>query len=396
MPEETKIDVGSAVSNGTVPDAPTTVTPLTTTVPASKVIGLEPGETVKSVLSAADERVKAQQPKRTVDVPRDEVGRFTKPTAKPAEKPKAAEPAAPPVPAATAKPAEPEPPKKIKVGGKEYTPEELEKLLEPKPATPAAPTPKAPEPAKEAAAPKADAPTPEQIAEAESRFINDVAAKMPLTVADAQLEGILAGGKEGAEALTKLLQSTTARAILEARKSIFEDLNPHLAQIHERIQPILQESAALQVNATEQLFLSKYPEYSDFLDDARLVANTLIQQYPNEVQAMSREQFVAEVERQLDRIKEAEFKRWKQPAFAGTWKDWHKASKSAPATPPAATQPPATPPAAVPATPAPATPAPAAAPAKPMVKPPAANSPGTLVGGKTLDWQKSTARSLQD
>jgi hypothetical protein len=396
MPEETKIDVGTAVSSGVVPDAPSTASTLTTTVPASKVIGLDPGETVKGALKAADDRMKAQQPKRTVDIPRDEVGRFTKPAAKPAApaakpaEPKPAEPATPAAP--TAKPAEPEPPKKIKIGGKEYTPEELEKLLEPKPAAPAAPAPKAPEPAKETAAPKADAPSPEQIAEAESRFVNDVAARMPVTVADTQLEGILVGGKEGAEALTKLLQSTTARAILEARKSIFEDLNPHLAQIHERIQPILQESEALQVTATEQLFLSKYPEYQDFLDDARLVAKTLVQQYPKEVQAMSREQFVAEVERQLDRIKQAEFQRWKQPTFTGTWKDWHKASKAAPATPtPAAPEAPAATP---PATPTPA--AAPAAPAKPTVRPPAANSPGTLVGGKTLDWQKSTARSLQD
>jgi hypothetical protein len=358
------------------------------TISAKDALGLE--ESPRELLKSEQEKVNAQVPKEKV--PRDENGRFQKPAGKvkpaaPAQPTKPAKPAeVAAVPAQPTKPAEvaaaPAQPAKIKIGDKEYTADEIAGILaQQKQAPPAQPQP----PAQAAPAPKES--SPEEIAALEDQFIGQFAS----TLADANLseeglESILVGGKQGVAALQNLLKGTAARAVLEARKSIYAELNPALQSLARNISPLVENNQQLERHATEAAFVTAYPEYSgEHLNTARYVAEQLIAQFPQQVSQMTREQFLAEVNRQSDRIIGDEFKRW-YPSYQGTWRDWAKAQK-APATPAAPTPAPAPAPALTATKPASA-PKPAAS-----VRPPAANSPGATTGAPK-DWQKGVAGSL--
>lgn len=363
-------------------------------VPASAVVSLDDGETPASVLEHAKAKIESRAPKKTVELPpRKDNGQFKKAPASKAAAPaaaeppkpepaKAAEPPKPPAPAAAPAPAKPDPAtEKVKIGDKEYTRAELEEVLKKATQPPAAPAPKAEEPGQ-------SGPTPEQRAAAEKRFIDEMAAKVPVDVSDAQLEAVLVGGKEGASAFASILKAAVARAILATRESIYADINPVVSGLQEQIAPLLQQNVEMERTATQQLFVQKYPEFEGHLDDATMVAEELLKRHPNEVRAMSREQFIDEVARQTNLLKEREFKKF-YPTYQGSWKEWVLSQKAQPVA-----QPPAPSPAPAPPSPAPA---PDPAPPKPKVLPPAANSPAAVTAGpKARDWQKSTAASLRD
>src|ERR1044071_7999188 len=268
----------------------------------------------------------------------------------------------PPAPAATPTgPSGPaaatEKPAKVKIGGKEYTVEELEKELAKRQAPPAAVAPAEPAP------PAPKEPNKEEIAQAESTWCQELAKNegIKFNTTPDEFETILSGGKEAVELFERKLTDTCTRAIMLARKSIYSDLNPQLAQFSKALQPLTVQQVELERIATEQAFSATYPEYLPHADTAKSVAEALVKSYPKEVEKMTRDQFMQEVAAQTDRILQTEYKRW-NPNATGTWRDAAKAA-------PAATTPPAAP--ATPPTPAP-TPAAAAA---PVVAPPAANSP---------------------
>lgn len=365
------------------------------TISAKDALGLD--ESPRETLEREEAKVKSQVPQEKMQ--RDENGRFVNPK-KPAKKDKAAvekpavEKPADPAPAAAVtpppapEPPKPEPPKTVKIGDREFKIEELEKILaeKEKPQTASVPAPApAPEPPKQ--------PTPEEIAKYEADYINAMAASIAdANVTEEGLEKILVGGKEGVAALQNVLKGIAARSVLEARKSIYSELNPVIQQMDQRISPLLQNNEQLERHATAAMFTSKYPEYTgEYLQTATEVAEQLLAQYPREVSRMSREQFIEEVNKQSDRILSAEFKRW-NPNAQGTWRDWAKGQKATQVAPAAATPSPAAAPAPAPAAPTAPSPSPAASP-KPAVKPPAANSPGAVTGAPK-DWQKGVASSL--
>jgi hypothetical protein len=375
----------------TIEQAEASVPPSSSTPPsisAKDALGLD--ESPRESLKRENEKVSAQVPKETM--PRDETGRFVKPGKKPVEAPKPAAkpaekaPAAGAAPAPTSKPiepAKPAEPAKIKIGDKEYTADEIAKLLE----TQKQPAQPAPQPQRAPEAPARKDPTPEEIAALENDFLTQLSTGIPdVQLSEETLEKILVGGKEGIETLNGVLKSVAARSILEARKSIYAELNPVMAQISQQVAPLIQNNQDLERHATESAFVAKFPEYrGEHLDTARMVALQLVEKYPQQVMQMNREQFIAEVDRQTDRLIGDEFKRW-YPSYTGTWKDWAKESKAPPQTPsgPMASPTQAAPPAAA----TPPKPAP-----KPMAKPPAANSPGAVTGAPK-DWQKGVAGSL--
>jgi hypothetical protein len=280
-----------------------------------------------------------------------------------------------------------EPDKKIRVGGKDYTQAELEaKLAERAAPVPAAPAPTAPP------APAAEPPlTPEQISEREIAWMTKFAAdeKLSFSPTEAEIETILAGGKEAAELFGKKMTDMAAKTVLLARKSLWADsvqpLFDRQAQLEQLLQPLLVNNQSLEAHAAETQFLTAHPEFKTHIETVRQVVNALAQNYPKEFLGMTREQQIAEVAAQSDRILSDEFKRWNPNG--GSWRDALKTAPATPAIPPAA--PPAAPPV-----------VPPAAPVVPPVRPPAANSPAaTPAGGKgnqTKDWHKATAKSLVD
>lgn len=392
--ETPSLDAGTGavqvdVASGTPPDVRPPTLP---TVSVESVIGLDEGETPRSILDHAAKRMRDQQPNNPLsNLERDpHTGRFipakakaapTKPAAQAAAKPGTPAPTTPTPPA-------PEAPKKIKVGDKEYTEAELRTLLEKKP-DPASPAPQpAPTPQQQ---PAPAGPTPEQIKAAEDRFVGDMAKGFQLSLQEGDLEAVLVGGKEGVEAFSNILRNVAARAILETRKSVYPDFEQHFANLYSALEPLHAQQFELERYATEQAFVSQFPEYSgEDLQLARSVAEELLARYPQQVNSMTREQFVAEVDRQTSNLKQKEWSRYRREGDPESWKEYVRAQKAKAA--PASGQPmagPQTQPQAAPATP-PAVPA-------PRPKPPAGNSPGVPGASRTARSQHaSIAATLLD
>jgi hypothetical protein len=309
----------------------------------------------------------------------------TVPASKPVEKP--AEPA---TPAAAAKPAAPAAPEKIKIGDKEYTVKELEALV----AKPAAPAP-APKPAAAPAAPAAQRqPTPEEIAASKAdvaqreqawvdSFIKKEAISFPVT--EDEMETILSGGKGAVELFGQKLATVSARTALLARKSMYEDLEPMIQNLQTTLTPLLTNHQDIARVAAETQFSSAFPDLKPHMGLVREIAQGLEAQFPQQVAAMSQDQFSKEVAAQVDSMLQTEYKRW-FPTATDTWRE--KAARDVAAA--AAAAPAAVVPAAAPAAPA------AAAPAKPRVQAPSGNSPAAIAAGSTPDFHKSVAKDLQD
>ena len=367
------------------PDVAETMETVTPTVPAS-ALGLE---SPKDFLEKAASKVRDRLPKPSVPPPKDfskdlpprdaTTGKF---------QPKAApKPAAPvePAPAPEVKPPAPAAPAKIKVGGKEYSESELEALLN-KPAAPApASLQQKPEPP-----PAPKGPTPEELAataKAEAAYLQELTEKSTPGLTEAEVDNILIGGAEGAARLNAALAKVAAKTRLETEKQVYASVNKQLDALHAVLAPMIQQSAELERITLAQTFVQRWPEYEGNIDMAKAVAEELAARYPDQTRAMSRDQFLQEVERQTDQIAQNDFKRW-NPQYQGTWKDYVKAQKAAVAAP--------SPPALAPAPVIPPQVIPTPKPRLPTPKPPATNSPGASTSGLTPNFQRAVAASLLD
>ena len=345
-----------------------------TRIRAAEAIGF--GEDDKGILEWQMGRAREKGPKEPLGDPRV----LLKPKEEepePEEEPKEEEPKA----------EDPAPePKKVKVGDREFTEEELAALLakaEPKEPEKKEEPPKfkfedeTPSPDDKKEEPKG--PSEEEIQAREAEYLRQLRSKAEqhLTVPEDTMETILAGGKEGAKAVVTLLSEAVARTQMETRKSVFQDLEPVLQNIASRIEPLSAANQDLERYAVEQTFVARHPEYQQAgrMDMARAVAENLIQRYPKQVQKMSREQFVDAVDHYAGQMIQQEFKSWNPD---GDWKEAVRArmnppKQEAPKEPEK------------PAAPEPEKKVERVTPNKPKTRPPSAASPGSLsaISGST-------------
>ena len=287
--------------------------------------------------------------------------------------------------AAAAKAAAPE--EKIKVGGKEFTKAELEKALADRAAAPA---PAAPAPAAVVPAPKP--PTPEEIATQEAawceKFVTD--EKLSVPISEKEMETILAGDKDSVTLLQSKLNGVVAKAVMLARKSIYNELNPVIGSLQSNLNPVLQNAQQVEAAAAEHQFFTAYPDFKAHAETVRRVGTALFERFPQELAKMTREQVLAEVAAQSDRIIQAECERY------NPGKNWRQL-QAAPAADPAkaAADKVAADKVAADKAAADAAAAKAAAPTS-TIKPPGANSPAATgtSGAADPSWHKKTASSL--
>jgi hypothetical protein len=326
------------------------------------------------------------------------------PAVKPAVAPVVPTPAAAPVPepvippaevvpapaAATPPPAE-EPPHPLDAKIKELQ-DQVEEMKRQK-APPPAP---APEPAAE---------TPEQLRDRQTAWVSEYAPHLVADLTEAQMDNILAGGPEAVSTLNKVRQTDMARAVLEARTSIYHEINPVISEISRGVGVLLQEHINIQRFNIETQFFGKYPDMSTQRDYCNQVADYLLQTYPEQCSKLQPDQFIDYLHGETSKLLDAQAKR---VGFA-SWKDAVSRSAAAPApaaVPPApavAAAPAAVPPAAVPGVPrhisAPGPNLPPAVllqrtPAAPA--PPAALAPGAApVGGAPKNWASAVAMDLR-
>jgi hypothetical protein len=295
-------------------------------------------------------------------------------------------------PATPEAPVTPPAPAKVKVGDKEFTPEELQKHLQEleelkKAATqsPAQPQPEQPI-SEEQPAPPAQ-PSPEEIAKRQQEFVNKTIESLDAPLTETELDTLLAGGQEALQLFTNLRKRDMATAIMQARMAVADGLNPIFDNIFKAVAPVVQQHEQLQRYSTEQAFVTKHKDFSPHLDRARQVAEELWKRYPQQVSKMTQDQFIDEVARQTDIILTNEYKRW-YPNASTSWRDAVKAAAQTAATASASTPAPATPgqtPAA----------APAAAPARKPVRPPAAAVPQGGSVTSPASWDSMVAASLR-
>jgi hypothetical protein len=239
--------------------------------------------------------------------------REVKPDGPPAEPGKeAAKPGEPaqgegaPPPAATPKEVVPVVPSKVKVGDKEYTPEELEKAPaereKPQPVPPAAP-PVEPN----------QGPTPEELAAHKQefeknrvKFVQDhrqfAIEKLNGIVTENTLEKIANGGPEAVAALNEVLADSMLNAFLLSRQALYQDFTPQVNRLAQQISPLLEGYRDRQYQQAQQDFVKTFPELEPNLKLCNQIADGLFQQYPEFVRRATREQFFAEVARQAKEL----------------------------------------------------------------------------------------------
>lgn len=287
-------------------------------------------------------------------------------------------PTTPPVAAATVpepvevtEPAVPEPvaaPAKIKIGDKEYTPEEL--VAENKRLADAAAKPAAPAAPKEPVAPVEPPPSPEELKKRETEFIARTAPEMEAPITEEELDLILAGGKDAVKTFAAIRQRDMAVAVLRARKDMAGILNPIFAELFKTVKPIAQSHADVTRYNVETQFLAKHKDFAPHVETARQVAEELLKRFPEQVSKLSQEEFIDEVARQTDVILANDHRKW-FPEAGGNWR-----TKAAEAAVPVAA------------------PVPPAAPAR-VVRAPAPASPQGQPAGGAMPWNKAVAQSLR-
>lgn len=320
----------------------------------------------------------------------DKTGRWVKGGKKPAApavKPAATQsPTAKPAPTAVTPPAAPAP-QKIKVGGKEYTEDELKQLLS-RPQQPAAP-PQAQQPAAPAQKPPAAQEDEKQAEIEEQKFVDNYMQSRfnkPI-ISQQEYEQLVLGEKAGYESFSKALNAIGARAVLEARRSIFGDMNPILDQFQTAMVPLIQNQAQIERYSTRQEFLTKYPEFGSNPRHTALaeqVAEQYVAKYPDIISRVGgKAEFLDLVAKQTDEIIQSEFLSW-NPGSTQSWKDYVKSAQQKPAAP-AATVPQQPPPQAKP---------------RVRVPPPSGISPSgaavSLGDATGRGFQKSVAAGLVD
>ena len=334
-----------------------------------KVAGFNPPEQIN--LNLGQETAAEPEPEAT-ETPEPE------PETEPVTEPEATET---PEPEPKPEPESPEPkaelePQKYNLHGREYTEEELSALVE-KALAPAPET----KPVEKAEPEKTPEQAQEELRNQEIEYLKQTGDRIATDdlLSDEDVEDILVGGAKAVETFKRFAKDTAARAVLEARKSIYNELNPVLADLTSKVTPVIQQTAELEKYTTSQMFNQRHPEFQQAgqMELAVHMAEEMTKQFPEHVSKMSREQFVDEVARQADSVVAHEFKRW-YPNSESNWKDHIKVSN----------QPEPEAPVAEPE-------APVAEKAKPAPrpKPPATSSP-RISGGQPENWHKKTANSL--
>jgi hypothetical protein len=232
----------------------------------------------------------------------------------------------------------------------------------------------------------------------EAEWIASTAPQLEAPVTEEQLSKILEGGPEAVTVLQEIRKRDMAYAMLNAQKNIAQNLNPLLAKFDAALSPLLANHEQLARYQVTQQFVHKYPDFKSHIQFATDVAQRLRETYPDQVNAMTPEQFIDEVARQTDGLLTQNYERFRQfsPNSAPTWREALKQQQTPTPTPtptPAAAPTPTPTPAAAP-TPTPAaTPAPAAT--KPAVRPPVGSPPTVAPGTVPKDWSKSVASTLR-
>lgn len=235
--EKTEMENIARESRGELPEPPEPEpelpeTPETPEKPAGAETPAEedkPETAPKPEEKPAAESKKAKSGKKE-PVKEEKPGAKAEPEAAPAKE-------TPVVPAAVAK---------VKVGDKEYTPEELQALVDKAngvAAAPAAAKVEAPTPAKE--------PTAEEKAaeEAETKkkdaeWVGKVAPTLNVPLSEETLDKIMAGGAEGVALLKTTIGQAAAHAVLLSRKSLYAEWGPRFAALEEQFAPM--EAARMQ------------------------------------------------------------------------------------------------------------------------------------------------------
>ncbi len=202
-------------------------------------------------------------------------------------------------PAAGAKPAEQKKieipalgtePKKVKVGDKEYTEDELKAALEGKPA--AAKDLKVDLQQKQETKPVEK--TADQIAqdqakqkEMERQFLDGASKAIDINLDEKTLDTILTGGPDAVKSFVSALRETAARAVLAARRDIIATLTPSLNALDQLNQAHVQQENT----RMETALFAAHPHLQDHADLTRQHAWALVKEHPEEVAKMTEEQF---------------------------------------------------------------------------------------------------------
>jgi hypothetical protein len=211
---------------------------------------------------------------------------------KPVEiKPEAAKPAeVKPVPAAA-------PVAKIKIGDKEFTPEELQAHvaeLEKKATTPPVAAPVAPKPPEQVTAEQKTA------QEAHTKFLDEMVkgvnlANDGIALTEDQLDGILSGGAFAVKSMQDILTRQSAATELRTRQWVEEQLNPILEDISKAINPMQQATAKQQQEQWIATVETAHPDLKGKADLIESVARALRKNFPAETGKMTAEDFNNEV-----------------------------------------------------------------------------------------------------
>ena len=237
-----------------------------------------PEEKAPEAPAEKEEKVEAKPAPKTAAKPAPAAA---KPAPKTAMKPKVE---VAPAPAAPATPA------KLKVGGKEYTEEELQALITPKPV--AAPVPAAPAaPEKKELTAEEKAAQEEKGRQQEAEWVTTNSKLFTVPVDAAKLDAILQGGPEAVKTFQETMSNVAAQAMLMTRKSMYNELAPIIQDLRDRQQPLVDAQVQEQDQKEWTSFAEKYPDLSEAKNIVDAVAQAMIEREPDRVRGMSMEQF---------------------------------------------------------------------------------------------------------
>lgn len=199
---------------------------------------------------------------------------------------------------------------KIKIGDKEYTVEEAaarmaeleakangttSKEEAPKPPE----TPKEPEETPEAKAAR-EAEEARTLSENRRRFLDSqTKAFKPedygFNVTAADLDTVLNGGEEGVATFMSVITRAAVAGELRAREYAADAINRAAEKIMSQLNPAIERERQIAEYSQEQAFYEKHKDLATHREAVRNIATALRHHYPNEVAAMTADQFADEV-----------------------------------------------------------------------------------------------------
>lgn len=204
---------------------------------------------------------------------------------------------------------------KYKVGEREYSPEQMQAIIEQgllrqQPVQSQVQQPQVP----------ANNRTPEQerefVRQREQQFVSETAPHIDLNIAGLkvspeQADILAAGGEAGAALWDQMNQKAVAYATLLARKTIAAEANPiferqmqAVRQQEQVIAPLLEQARSVAAWETEQEFVKAYPDLAAHIDSARVIGHELVRQYPEWAASVDRPTFIKAVAEQTPKLLE--------------------------------------------------------------------------------------------